>query len=88
MGTQIHIKVQDLLNAGWTLSITEDVTYEWDDELEQEREVPWNYLTIQKGEFIFHSYFHNIFVADCNDWGSNKERLQKAGLLDIPHALS
>ena len=88
MGVQIHIKVQDLLEDGWKVSITKDVGHTWDDEDDCEIEFDDSYLTIEKDGYVFHSYTTDSFCADCNDWGINKKKFIEVGLLDIPHILS
>ncbi len=88
MGVQINIEIKDLLEDGWKVSITKDVGHTWDDEDDCEIEFDDSYLTIEKDNYIFHSYFTDVFVGDCNDWGSNKQEFKEAGLLDIPHILS
>lgn len=87
MGIQICIKINDLLKAGWKVSITQDVSYEYC-EGNGEREVFYDYLTIEKDGYIFYSYTDDSFVADCNCWGNNKHLFEKVGIMDIPHILS
>ena len=85
MGVQINIEIPVLLKAGWKVSLVEDVTYEWDDKIDQEVEVPYDYLKIEKDDWTFFSYTNFNFCADCNHWGSNRASFIEAGLFDIEH---
>lgn len=88
MGVQITIELAELLKAGWTLKSESESFPEWDDDNQCENEVEYQFLVILKDGQEFHSYCLWCFHADCNEWGSNKERFRQAGLLDIPHTLS
>lgn len=87
MGVQIHINRKALEKAGWTIEIeTEEAV--WDDDGQYEIYPEHHYMVITKGDYHFHSYVSDSFVADCNAWGHNKALFEAAGLLDLPHTLS
>lgn len=84
MGVQICIEREVLEAAGWKCQVVNDVTYDIGED-GCEFEVDISFLNIKKDGYEFSSYFPDIFVADCNVWGSNRERFIQAGLFDLEH---
>lgn len=86
MGVQICIDKETLVQYGWECSIVNDVTYESDED-GNEQEIDLSYLVATKGEHSFASYDTESLVVDCNLWGNNHKRLYDAGLFSVPHCV-
>lgn len=86
MGVQIHIATQDMLFAGWKVSMEfHELPIYADDEVVGTEQVP--YLIFEHNGVVLHSYSPDSFCADCNDWGKNKAMFRELGLLGLPHSL-
>lgn len=83
MGIQYYANKEDLLAAGCIIGYEVETYEEYDGS-----PVMFTVLTCEHNGYKFRSYTEDCLVVDCNEWGSNKPRLQAAGMLDIPHTLS
>jgi len=86
MGTQITIEIKDLVEAGWSCEVFEQMATELDSDGDDIGFID-SYLIIKKDGWEFGSYAVDCFHADCNEWGSNIHRFKSAGLFNIPHVL-
>lgn len=83
MGIQIYIAAKDMIAAGWKQAVETDYFINEDGDEESFETYYW-----EKGGVEIGSYCALDFVADCNNWGSNKARFEKLGLFHLPHILS
>ena len=85
MGIQIQIERDVLEKAGWKCRLQDDYANEYDDDGYVVSETNYPYLLIEKDGYVFASYFPDVFVADCNHWGSSRAQFIAAGLFDLEH---
>ena len=83
MGIQIYIAAKDMVKAGWKQVVEMDYYTNEDGDEEAYEVFGWEKDGVEIG-----SYCPLDFVADCNDWGSNKARFIGLGLFKLPHILS
>ena len=87
MGTQIHIKKEEMEAAGWQHSVEVEQYFDHVDDCGNEVYADVNEHVYSNGEDRLYSYSPDGFCWDCNDWGPNKERFRRLGLLDLPHIM-